>query len=545
MLIPIDDIAAPFIKRRPPIQDFASESTYRLIKSWLDTCILHHPGCSNSSVISKLPTRVVDVGLPGTRQDPTLFTPPQGYKDSYIALSYCWGNAGSRFVLTKEMADLPRLRFPFDSLPRTLQDAVTITRKLGFRFLWIDALCIIQEGDQGADFLRESATMSAVYGNAALTIAAAGASNVNEGIFRKINTEPDRAAQIPYDLPDGNTGIAFVTFEPVDQGDSRINEPLNTRGWTFQERILSRRVVLFYKDQLSWDCTSTLINSNGPLNPHIRYNQDSPGRYSDYVVSRALTDNSEKTRLKEDSDYWRNLVEFYSRRQLTDTSDKLKAISGLAQLIKSETNDSYLAGLWLSDLRNQLFWHTRDPKEKRQEEYRAPTWSWASVDGQIRFWSQGSINYILGDGYNEPTAIVDYQPDTDEFGIVLRGRLSFKGHLCPFNLELFEERQLTLYEFEKSPSFYGLFFDTSSDKEEFFLKKAKHAHFFFHPEQQAVRRTSELYEVTLAMVLKKVDGTYRRVGIYMKRDGGTLFAPRWAKWLDEWVDVSPETITIE
>jgi hypothetical protein len=67
---------------------------------------------------------------------------------------------------------------------------------------------------------------------------------------------------------------------------------------------------------------------------------------------------------------------------------------------------------------------------------------------------------------------------------VLRGRLSFKGHLCPFNLELFEEHQLTLYEFEKSPSFYGLFFDTSSDKEEFFLKKAKHAHFFFHPEQQ-------------------------------------------------------------
>jgi hypothetical protein len=382
--------------------------------------------------------------------------------------------------------------------------------------------------------------MSAVYGNAALTIAAAGASNVHEGIFRKINTEPDRAAQIPYDLPDGNTGIAFVTFEPVDQGGSRINEPLNTRGWTFQERILSHRVVLFYKDQLSWDCTSTLINSNGPLNPHIRYNQDSPGRYSDYVVSRALTDNCEKTRLKEDSDYWRTLVEFYSHRQLTDTSDKLKAISGIAQLIKSKTNDSYLAGLWLSGLRNQLFWHTTDPKEKRQDEYRAPTWSWASVDGQIRFWSQEAINLILRDGYNEPTAIVDYQPETNEFGIVLRGRLSFKGHLCAFDLEIFEEHQLALHRFKKSPSYFGLFFDTLSDKEEFFSKEAKHTHFFFHPE----RRISDGW-YTLAMVLKKVHGTYRRVGIYMKRDGSTISAPRWIKWLDGWLDISPETITIE
>lgn len=235
-----DDIISPFIKRRPPIGDFEAESTYRTIKSWLDTCILHHPGCSNSPVISKLPTRVLDVGLPGTNPDPSLFTPPLGYKDSYIALSYCWGNSDSKFVLSKQKADLPRPRFPFRSLPKTLQDAVTITRKLGFRFLWIDALCIIQEGDNGADFLRESVTMSQVYGNAALTIAAAGASDVHEGIFRKFTTKPVPEVQIQYDLPGGSTGAAFVTFEPVEQGDSRINEPLNTRGYVSSFQCTTR-----------------------------------------------------------------------------------------------------------------------------------------------------------------------------------------------------------------------------------------------------------------------------------------------------------------
>jgi hypothetical protein len=129
LTVTTDDIAAPFIKRRPFINDFAADDTYRLIKSCLDTCVFHHPGCK-SAVISSLPTRVIDVGLPGARQDPLLFTPPKGFKDSYVAPSYCWGSADSKFVLTKDKALLPKLHFPFSTLPTTLQDAVTITRRL-------------------------------------------------------------------------------------------------------------------------------------------------------------------------------------------------------------------------------------------------------------------------------------------------------------------------------------------------------------------------------------------------------------------------------
>lgn len=318
----IDDVAAASIKRRPFIADFASEDTFRLIKSWLDTCVFHHPGCS-SPIIPNMPTRVIDVGIRGGQQDPILFTPPTGFRDSYIALSYCWGNPSSRFVLTKERAQSPKLRFPFSTLPQTLQDAVRITQRLGFRFLWIDALCVIQEGDEGEDFLRESAKMRHVYGNATLTIAAAAAASVDEGIFQKLVTNQHPVCSIPYDLPDGSVGSASVIFEENAHGRDRILEPLNTRGWTYQERILSPRVVVFYKDQISWDCSSTLINSNGPLNPLLTQNVDSPGRFSDYVATGESVDNIEASETAKYMAYWRTLIEFYSRRNLTNAQDKL------------------------------------------------------------------------------------------------------------------------------------------------------------------------------------------------------------------------------
>ncbi len=81
-------------------------------------------------------------------------------------------------MLIKDKAQLPKLQCTFATLPKTLQDAAMITKKLGFGFLCIDALCIIQESDGNEDFLRESGSMSYVYGNAAAT-------NVHEGIFQK------------------------------------------------------------------------------------------------------------------------------------------------------------------------------------------------------------------------------------------------------------------------------------------------------------------------------------------------------------------------
>ncbi|PQE28368.1 hypothetical protein CJF30_00008090 [Rutstroemia sp. NJR-2017a BBW] len=302
------------VRRRPFIKDFASDECSKLVKSWLDACIFRHQACT-TPIVSKLPTRVIDVG---TRDgaEPTLFVSAPEFKSSYIALSYCWGSGGKRFVLTKEMSEIPNLILPMESLPNTLRDAVKITRRLGFRFLWIGALCIIQEGDNGEDFQCESVTMHKVYGDATLTLAAAASGN----------------------------------------------------------------------SQVSWECDSIIINSNGSLNPLTNHNKDSPGMYSDYVVR--TQGPSGDVRLSETETYmayWRKSIKFYSMRMFTNDSDKLRAISGCSQWIKGKTNDVYMAGLWQSDLRTQLFWYSDDRESSSQLSYRAPSWSWASLNGQVKF----------------------------------------------------------------------------------------------------------------------------------------------------------------
>ncbi|KAF7953411.1 uncharacterized protein EAE97_000810 [Botrytis byssoidea] len=232
-----DDLAAKSLLRRPFIANFATEECSRLIKSWLNKCILCHPNCTiNSPVISRLPSRVIRVGA-HDGLEPTLFTPPTGHEGAYVALSYCWGRR-KNILLTKEMTKLPNMSviFPISVLPKTLQDAIQIIRNLGFEFLWIDSLCIIQEGDDGEDLRRECITMHEVYGSATLTIAAAAAGSVHGGFFQCPKTNPKMQSDfiIKYDLDDCSLGIANIAM---------IVSMNHTRGWTFQERVLSPKTI--------------------------------------------------------------------------------------------------------------------------------------------------------------------------------------------------------------------------------------------------------------------------------------------------------------
>ncbi|TEY54119.1 hypothetical protein BOTCAL_0243g00120 [Botryotinia calthae] len=300
--------------------------------------------------MSRLPTRVIRVGA-HDGPEPALSLHPQVTKALISPLSYCWEKR-KNILLTKEMAKPPNMSiiFPLSVLPKTLQHAVQIARNLGFEFLWIDTLCIIQEGDDGEDLRRECITMHEVYGNATLTIAAAAAGSVYEGVFQcpRINPEIQSDCIIKFDLEDGSIGTANVVFEDNQQGNDRINEPLNTRGWTFQEH---------------------------------------------YLTSHKITRTRAASECEACMDYWRKSVEFYSRRTFTHDSDKLRAISGCAKWIKSKTGDDYLAGLWASDLRTQIFWYAEAPSS-RQTLYIALSWPWASVNERIKFWHPDQIGNI-------------------------------------------------------------------------------------------------------------------------------------------------------
>lgn len=144
--------------------------------------------------------------------------------------------------------------FSTKGLPQTVRDAVTVARRLGFRYLWIDALCIIQDDPQ--DKTHEISQMANIYNFATVTIAAARASKISDGFLGPWTKSPD-GCRVPFQCPHGTLGEVEILAPPPPTDETL--EPLNQRAWTFQERLLSPRSI-FGQREVMWLCQS----SNGP-----------------------------------------------------------------------------------------------------------------------------------------------------------------------------------------------------------------------------------------------------------------------------------------
>ncbi|KAH9207793.1 heterokaryon incompatibility, partial [Leptodontidium sp. 2 PMI_412] len=152
----------------------------------------------------------------------------------YVALSHCWGGS----ILpraTKATIQLLKSTIDWGSLTKTFQDAITLTRKLGFHYIWIDSLCIIQDDEN--DWRVESLKMADIYENAELVVSATGAKDGSEGLFRE-----RKPVQI---------------LASDDTQDSSTFNPLLTRAWAFQEKLLATRIVHFADHELVWECKET------------------------------------------------------------------------------------------------------------------------------------------------------------------------------------------------------------------------------------------------------------------------------------------------
>jgi hypothetical protein len=137
---------------------------------------MEHAECSLAKP-AQLPTRILDI----TNERPRLFL-SNGQVGTYAALSYCWGTKGN-LTTTKDTLDPFTTEIPAVKIPATLKDAIQIAKSLGYQYLWIDALCIIQ--DDELDWQRESGRMAQVYGNADLVIAASSAKDSPEGFLKQ------------------------------------------------------------------------------------------------------------------------------------------------------------------------------------------------------------------------------------------------------------------------------------------------------------------------------------------------------------------------
>lgn len=184
-----------------------------------------------------MPTRLIHI--PPQLDQPLRIRTTKGMTGKYVALSYVWGH-GSTFSTTRD--DLRSRQeegiWPLD-LRKTLRNSVDITRRLGYEFLWVDALCILQKDFE--DWSHESVRMASVYGNAVITISADAAQDTDDGILH-----PRRLMRSssfgPYDE---------FCFQKLEGEWASITEQhVYRRGWAFQERILSKRILHFLKDQV-------------------------------------------------------------------------------------------------------------------------------------------------------------------------------------------------------------------------------------------------------------------------------------------------------
>jgi hypothetical protein len=338
---------------------------------WLKTCKDCHEACANSENTFR-PTRLIEVN-----GAPKIVSHQDG--SQYVALSYVWG-FNQTYTLTEDTMDKKFVALDQMELPKTILDAIDVARRLGYGFLWVDALCIIQ--DSQADKEREIPLMRDIYRNSALTIVAANAESAAEG-FLRVPEEPDYYIQ-PFTIPFARVGGKTVLRLGFRSDYKPWKDPINNRAWTLQERILSTRALFFSYDGIKWLCKQSQINPSAPL--------DAPPPFPILLKEDTIAQNSELSYRKA----WLDVREEYNRRKLTNASDKFLAISAIVNEIARCTGWQYISGLWRDHVFLDLHWHrhpvniseklqstTSDPLLPRTKSCMAPTWSWASASGGV------------------------------------------------------------------------------------------------------------------------------------------------------------------
>lgn len=370
----------------------------------------------------------------------------------YACLSYCWGGV-SDMITTRATLYKRTLGIDWESLPKTFQHAIEFTRRMQINYLWIDALCIIQ--DDPEDWQREAARMGDIFSNAFFTISAMTGPNSRAGLFSESSC--GRAPVKPFYFPtEGPEQLLFRVQEILPHhgmyfGDSNSYSswagdyeddlyPLLRRAWVYQERLLSRRIVHFTPHELVWECKSDAHCECGQIKGGDNEN-------SEWLLSESGTNTQEYSVIKSNMRWWHSKVEVYSKLDLTYASDKLPALSGIAAMVQQRVGGQYLAGLFAVDLWNELRWrisHLDWPEDRwfgkprktsRTPEYQGPSWSWVSLDGgldSLYFPHDSDSRALETDGRYVQILEIKYTPvGLDPRGQVSSAHMILAGFLAP------------------------------------------------------------------------------------------------------------------
>jgi hypothetical protein len=216
---------------------------------------------------------------------------------------------------------------------------------------------------------------------------------------------------------------------------------INKRAWVVQERLLAPRILYFGHSQLLWECMEHDASESYPDGlPTFTKNQvltNFKALDADTYVKKIEGQGRKVDRDTASYEVWNKIVQAYSETLLTVPGDKLIALSGIAKRMKPSVNDDvYVAGMWRTHLESALLWRVKNHEKIdgtpscRPTPYRAPTWSWASVDGIV------GMEAVSNDG-KWATKVEDYHLDyatNDTTGVVTGGWLDLRGELKPLGL---------------------------------------------------------------------------------------------------------------
>ena len=427
----LSNVAATDIKHRLPNLNPASAETMSTARTWLQTCTTTHHACGNKSRRTTTgsgilkPRHLIKIfkRSKGSTTDPELCLVETTHieRPKYATLSYCWG--GDQPVKLKRGNIISwRSKISFSDLPRTLKDAILVTAELGLEYIWIDALCIIQDDD--GDKIVELARMGDIYSHAHVTLLASRSPRVQDGFLQSRYIPRERGFRLPYLCKNGQIG-SVILWTGRDMGNA---EPIHQRGWCFQEQILSPRILEFGTHQLRYLCTANRIDEVVPETDGWITNSETFGAYGTghsldlpahwYTLPATGT---------EFLDLWERIVVHYSHLSLSHNTDKLRAISAVARKFGQASSMRYYAGLWAEHLPSQLLWEVdRDDRSSRKPtraaKWVAPSWSWASIEGPISY-SLIDSNSIVCQRLN---VIVENATPKDDFSDVLDAEMRLR-----------------------------------------------------------------------------------------------------------------------
>jgi hypothetical protein len=226
----------------PELPEVASDSHFSILREWLRFCDDNHQ-CKPTG-ISCLPTRLIDLGSTDSPIIKLMETKPTDNM-KYLALSHPWGDPPHFCTYTSNI-DQHKKKIVFGELPATFQHAVTVTREIGFRYLWIDSICIVQGPD--GDFNQEAKRMEDVFSQAYCVIAATSATGQHHGFLKP----RERRRYLTFKR-EGQPQFYVCQF--LDDFNEHVLEGhLNQRGWVLQERALAHRTIYFTNKQTYWEC---------------------------------------------------------------------------------------------------------------------------------------------------------------------------------------------------------------------------------------------------------------------------------------------------